>query len=102
MSFPIYKRYRFRKVKSTTIKLRLADKSYIFPRGELVNVFVKVNKFILSTNFVALDMVEDKDVPMIMGTPFLATSCTIINVAAGALIMRVYNESMVIKVIELS
>lgn len=40
-------------------------------------------------DFIVLDMEKDKDIPIIMGRPFLATGQTIIDVAVGDLIMRV-------------
>lgn len=45
---------------------------------EVENVLVKVNKFILLTDFVVLGKGEDKDVLIIMARPFLATGRTII------------------------
>lgn len=87
--------------KPTTVKLQLANRSYIFPYGEIENVLVKVDKFTLPVHFVVID-IEDKDVPLIMGRPFLSIGRTIIDVIIGELIMRVYDESRVIKVFELS
>ena len=43
-------------------------------------------------------MEEDKDVPIIMGRPFLATGRTLIDVAAGELIMRVNDEQVVFNI----
>lgn len=71
------------------VKLHLLDRSYIFARGKIEYILVKVDKFIFTTYFVVLDMEEDKDVPIIMGRPFLATGRTLIDVAAGEMIMRV-------------
>lgn len=82
------------------LKLQLAYMSYIFPIGEIKNVLVKVNKFILLDDFAMIDIEEDKEVPLIMGKPFLATSRTIIDVVVGELIMRVYNNFVVIKYFE--
>lgn len=45
-------------------------------------------------------MEEDKDVPIIIGWPFLAIDHTIVNVATGELAMRLFNEFVVIKVFE--
>lgn len=54
---------------------------YIFARGEIENIFVKVDKFIFLVDFVILDMDEDKDVPIILEWPFVATGKTLIDVA---------------------
>lgn len=102
MLYSIYKRLGLVKVKPITIKLQLEDISYIFPKGEVENVLAKVNKFILLIDFVALDMEEYMDVPIIMDIHSLTTSNTITNEAARELFMTLFNESMVIKIFELS
>lgn len=59
-----------------------------------------MGKFILLVDFAVIDMEEDKDVSIIVDRPFIATGCTIIDVAAVELIMKMYDVSMVIKVFE--
>ena len=51
----------------------MADRSIGFPKGILEDVLVKIDKFIFSIDFVVLDMEEDREVPIILGRPFLAT-----------------------------
>ena len=92
MPLSIYKKLRLGDVQPTTVKLQLADGTYIFPKGEIENILVKVDKFIFLTDFVILEMEEDKNVPIIMGRPFLATERTLIDVAARDSIMRVNDE----------
>ena len=58
----------------------------------------KVDKFIFPADLVILDMEEDKNVPIIMGRPFLATGRTLIDVAAGELIMRVNDEQVIFNI----
>lgn len=58
----------------------------------------KVDKFIFPTNFVILDMEEDKDASIIMGQPFLAVRRTLINVVAWELIMKVNDEQVVFNI----
>ncbi|XP_022851134.1 uncharacterized protein LOC111372938 [Olea europaea var. sylvestris] len=60
------------KAKATTVMLQLADRSLTHPRGIIEDVLVKVEKFIFPTNFLTLDMKKDKDIPLILGRPFLA------------------------------
>ena len=57
----------------TSVSLQLADRTLAFPRGVVEDVLVKVDKLILPTYFIILDMEEDKDVPIILGRQFLAT-----------------------------
>ena len=44
------------------------------------DVLVKVDKFIFPADFIVLDMEEDKEIPIIMGRPFLATGRAMIDV----------------------
>ncbi|CAN6692130.1 unnamed protein product [Malus baccata var. baccata] len=51
-------------------------------------------------NFIVLDMEEDKEVPLILGRPFMATVRTLIDVEASTLTLRVQGESVVFKLFE--
>ena len=44
------------------------------PDGILEDVCVGVDKFVLSADFIVLKMEEDREVPLILGRPFLATA----------------------------
>lgn len=74
--------------------LQLADRSLTYPRGIIEDVLIKVEKFIFPADFLILDMEEDKDVPLILGRPFLATGGTIIDVKRGQLILRLGKEQI--------
>ena len=53
------------------------------------DVMVKVDKFIFPIDFIILGMVEDKEIPIILGRPFLATGREMIDVQRGELKLRV-------------
>ena len=59
---------------------------------------MKVGKFIFLADFIVLDMEKDKEVPIILGTPFLATSWALIDVQKGELRLRVQDEKATFKV----
>ena len=48
-------------------------------------MLVKVEKFIFHVDFVALDMKEDQEIPLILGQPFLAIGRALIDVHRGKL-----------------
>ena len=56
----------------TTVTLQLADHSTKHPRGVIEDELVKVDKFIFPTDFVVLDMEEDREILIILERPFLA------------------------------
>lgn len=51
------------------------------------DVQVKVDKFIFLVNFIVLYMEEDREIPLILGRPFLATRKALIDVKEGNLII---------------
>ena len=62
--------------------------------GGIEDVLVKVDKFIFLADFIVLDMEEDKEIPIILGRPFLATSRAMIDVQRGELKLRVQDEEV--------
>ena len=56
------------------------------------DVLVKVDKFIFLVDFIILDMEEDKEIPIILGRPFLATDRALIDMKKGELRPRVQEE----------
>ena len=56
------------------------------------DVLVKVDKFIFKRDFIVLDMEEDKEIPIILGRQFLATSGALIDVQKGELKLRALGD----------
>ena len=56
------------------------------------DVLVKVDKFIFPTDFIVLDMEKDKEIPIILGRPFLATGRAMIDVQKGEMKLRVLDD----------
>ncbi|KAL0283120.1 UNVERIFIED_CONTAM: hypothetical protein Sradi_7240000 [Sesamum radiatum] len=54
----------------TIVTLQLADRSIKYPRGIIEDVLVKVGKFVIPVDFVVLDMEEDANTPLILGSTF--------------------------------
>ena len=50
------------------------------PEGILEDVLIKVENFIFPIDFVVIDIEEDKQVPLLLGRPFLATGAALIDV----------------------
>ncbi|CAL1396333.1 unnamed protein product [Linum trigynum] len=79
MPYFVYKKLGLQDViKPTRITLQLADRSVQVPKG-VVDVLVKVGKFIFPADFVILEMEEDREVPLILGRTFLATGGALID-----------------------
>ncbi|KAL8540941.1 hypothetical protein ACS0TY_002272 [Phlomoides rotata] len=94
MPLSLFKTLGLGELKPTTMNLQLADRTVTYPRGIVEDVLVKVDKFIFPVNFVVLDMVEDRAIPLILGRPFLATGGAMIDVRNGELTLDVAGEKV--------
>ena len=84
----------------TSISLMMTDRSVAFPRGILEGALVKVDNFIFPMDFVVLDMEEDREVPIILGRPFLAIGQALIAVCEGNLTLRVSVEEVKFNILQ--
>nr|XP_016514876.1 PREDICTED: uncharacterized protein LOC107831608 [Nicotiana tabacum] len=73
MPLAIYKKEGLGMPRPTSMRLQMGDHSIKRPVGIVDDVLVKVGKFHLPADFVILDCVVDKKIPIILGRPFLAT-----------------------------
>ena len=80
MPLSIFRRLGLGEAIPMSVTLQLADRSLKHPRGVIEDVLIKIDKFIFLTDFIVLDMEEDKEIPIILGRPFLATSRAMIYV----------------------
>ncbi|CAN0898822.1 Retrovirus-related Pol polyprotein from transposon 17.6 [Linum grandiflorum] len=95
MPYSVYKRLGLpEELKPTRMTLQLADRSIKYPKGVIENILVKVGKFIFPADFVILEMEEDREVPLILGRPFLATGNALIDVQQGKLTLRVGKDEV--------
>ena len=76
----IFRRLGLGEAHPTIIMLQLADKFLMHPRRVIEDVIVKVDKFIFPVDFIVLDVEEDKEIPIILGRPFLTTGRAMIDV----------------------
>ncbi|CAH9114554.1 unnamed protein product [Cuscuta epithymum] len=98
MPYSVYLKLGLNELKSTTMSLQLADRSIRYPRGIVEDVLVQVDKLIIPADFVVLDMDDQckyvKDMPILLGRPFMATAKTMIDVQNGKLTMSVLDETV--------
>ena len=94
MPFSIFRKLGLSEVKPTTISLQMANRSLTYPKGVIEDVLVKVDKFIVPVDFVVLDIEEDREIPLILGRPFLAMGRGLTDVHSGNLILRVTDEEV--------
>ncbi|GAA0183231.1 hypothetical protein LIER_30685 [Lithospermum erythrorhizon] len=89
MSLSIVRNLRLGQLKGTIISLQLADMFVVYPLGLVEDILVKVDKFIFPIDFEVLDMESDREMPLLLGRPLLATGSTLIDVKEGKITLRV-------------
>ncbi|XP_038896740.1 uncharacterized protein LOC120084997 [Benincasa hispida] len=100
MPLSIFKRLEIGKLTPTDIILQLADQSLVHLEGRLEDVLVKVDKFILPPDFIIRDYKADKDVPIILGQPFLSTGRAQINVHKEEIAVHVNGQKLKFNIIK--
>ena len=94
MSLSVVKRLSLGELTPTTMSLHMENRSMAQPEGILEDVLVKVGKFILPIYVVMINMEEDKQIPLLLGRPFLATRAALIDVKKGELTLRVRTKEV--------
>nr|XP_016509456.1 PREDICTED: uncharacterized protein LOC107826926 [Nicotiana tabacum] len=81
-------------VKLTEHCSALADQITIIPEGIVEDILVRVDKFVFPVNFIVVKMEENKEVPIILGRPFLAMGRSILDIHDRKLMLRVVDETV--------
>ncbi|XP_009592283.2 uncharacterized protein [Nicotiana tomentosiformis] len=66
-----------RKVEETSV---LADQTTIIPEGIMEDILVQVDKFMFPVDFIVVNMEENREIPLILGRPFLAIGRAILDI----------------------
>lgn len=85
-------------MKPTPVTLQLADKSLVKLNSIAEDVCVQVSMFIFPIDCMILDMKKDKEVPLILGRPFLATGDAWIGVKDNIIQFNFSGENVVFNV----
>ncbi|XP_058192109.1 uncharacterized protein LOC131309504 [Rhododendron vialii] len=89
LPYSVYEQLGLGELKPTSITLQLADRSIKVPCGVIEDVLVKVDKFYFAVDFIVLDMEPvhnpNKQIPLILGRPFLATANASIHCRTGVM-----------------
>ena len=104
--YSMYKYLGLGELKPTSITLSLPDRSIKIPKGTIEDVLIQLEKFYYPVDFVVLDIepvaVGAKHVPIILGSPFLATSNAIINCQNGVMQLTFGNMTLELNIFHLS
>lgn len=78
--------------------LQFSDHSVKRPYRVVEDVLVKIDKFVFPIDFVILEMLEDEEIPLVLGRPFLETERCMIDIEEGTMTLKVYDEELKIDV----
>ena len=92
MPYSLYSKLSINTLKPTKMSIRLANHTYQYPVGIAENMLVQIGKFVFPVDFVILEMKEDRQVPLILGRPFLNTADAIIKVKGKELNLGVGDD----------
>ena len=67
----VAQRLSLRELIPTSMTLQMAKRTLAHPEGILEDVLIKVGKFVFLVDFVVINIEEDKQVPLLLGRPFL-------------------------------
>ncbi|GJU46829.1 transposon ty3-I gag-pol polyprotein [Tanacetum coccineum] len=73
MPFFMFKKLQIKNLQPANMMVEMADMTKKAHKGIIENVLVQIDKFIFPLDVVIIDMVEDHNVPLILGRPLLAT-----------------------------
>ena len=106
LPYSVYEEFGLGELKPTTVTLQLADRSLKVPRGMIEDVLVKVDRFYFPIDFLVLDMEpvasSRKQIPVILGRPFLATANACINCRTGVMEVSFGNMQVKLNVFQAS
>ena len=94
MPLSIEKRLSLGELTAITMTLQMEDRTLAHPEGILEDTLIKVGKFVFLKDFVVIDIKKDKQVPLLLGRPFLATGAALIDVKKGELTLRVGDKAV--------
>ena len=94
MPLSFAKRISLGELTPTTITLQMEDRTLAHPKGILEDVLIKVENFIFPVYFVVVKIEEDKQVPLLLERPFLATGAALIDVKKWEPSLRVGDEAV--------
>ncbi|XP_070014378.1 uncharacterized protein [Nicotiana sylvestris] len=83
MPYPIFRTLGIGKPRPASMRLQMADRTMKKLLGVIEDALVGVDKFILPVDFVNLGCKVDYEMPIILGSPFIAMGNTLFDIEAG-------------------
>ncbi|KHN11137.1 hypothetical protein glysoja_049263, partial [Glycine soja] len=78
----------------TRMTLQIVDHSITRPYGVTEDVLVRVKHLTFPADYVVIDIVEDAEIPLILGRPFMSTSSCVVDMGKGKLELSVDDQNV--------
>ncbi|XP_059289837.1 uncharacterized protein LOC132043348, partial [Lycium ferocissimum] len=95
MPLAIYKQSSLGMPRPSTMRSQIANRSIKRPVEVEDDVLIRVGKFMLPADFVILDYAVNRDIPIILGRPFLATGRALMDSEKNEVKFRVNDEEVI-------
>ena len=105
IQYSVYLELGLGELQPSNCTLQLTDRSVRTPRGRIDDVLVQIDKGFFPVHFVVLDMDPShasKQIPLILGPPFLATANATINCRFGVMDVLVINMRVMLNIFKAS
>jgi hypothetical protein len=79
----VFDKLNFTHLTPMPMMLQLADSMVCYLAGIAEDILVKIRGYFVAVDFVGLDMETTKELPLILGRPFLSTAGAQIDVGVG-------------------
>ncbi|XP_050908891.1 uncharacterized protein LOC127122629 [Lathyrus oleraceus] len=100
MQLSIYHRMGIENVSDTRTNMKFADHSIKNAYGIAEVVLVTIGELSFPVDFMIIDILEDKETPIILSRPFMLTSRCNLDMDQSTLTLKVYDEEITLNVIE--
>ncbi|GJW52537.1 reverse transcriptase domain-containing protein [Tanacetum coccineum] len=91
----MFENLKLANLKETNMLVEMAYMTKKVPLGIIENILVKIDKFLFSSDFIIIDMLETRNETMILGRPFLATINTEIDVFNKEISLGIGNDKII-------
>ena len=78
----------------TKMTLQLADSSITRPYGVIEDVLVWIKRLLFPADFILMDILEDADIPLILGCPFMSTASCVVDIGKKKLEMGIEDQQI--------
>ncbi|GJZ59429.1 putative ribonuclease H-like domain-containing protein [Tanacetum coccineum] len=96
--YSLFKRLELGSLKPIKMTIEMADRSMQSPKGIKENVLVKISNFVFPADFIILGIMEDENIPIILGRPMFATAHAKIDVYGKKISLGVRNDQVVFNI----